>query len=108
MSIISHVIPVQAHVSSCANHVSEDLDRSSAERVSSAEMLESTIDVIKLLRKMDSNIIPILALLYFLSFLDRGSIGNARIQGLAQDLHLTGPQYNMARKCCPGRSQIFI
>jgi hypothetical protein len=35
-----------------------------------------------------------LALLYLLSFLDRGNIGNAKIEGLADDLHMTGPQYN--------------
>ncbi|KAL1982370.1 hypothetical protein VTN96DRAFT_1401 [Rasamsonia emersonii] len=35
-----------------------------------------------------------LAVLYLLSFLDRGNIGNAKIEGLAEDLHLTGAQYN--------------
>lgn len=31
---------------------------------------------------------------YLLSFLDRGNIGNAKIEGLAEDLHLTGAEYN--------------
>jgi len=31
-----------------------------------------------------------------LSFLDRGNIGNARLQGLQSELHLTGNQYNIA------------
>lgn len=31
---------------------------------------------------------------YLLSFLDRGNIGNAKIEGLSEDLKLTGPQYN--------------
>lgn len=35
-----------------------------------------------------------LTLLYLLSFLDRGNIGNAKIEGLSEDLNLTGPQYN--------------
>jgi len=35
-----------------------------------------------------------LALLYLLSFLDRGNIGNAKIEGLQEDLGMTGPQYN--------------
>jgi len=35
-----------------------------------------------------------LALLYLLAFLDRGNIGNAKIEGLRGGLHLTGPQYN--------------
>lgn len=52
------------------------------------------IDTKKVLRKMDIRLIPNLALLYLLSFLDRGNIGNARIQGLTEDLGLTGAQYN--------------
>ena len=52
------------------------------------------IDEKKLLRKMDLRLIPMLTLLYLLSFIDRGNIGNAKIEGLAEDLHLTGAQYN--------------
>ncbi|KAL4877360.1 major facilitator superfamily domain-containing protein [Aspergillus karnatakaensis] len=48
----------------------------------------------RILRKVDIRVIPILALLYLLSFLDRGSIGNANIQGLSEDLGLMGQQYN--------------
>jgi len=44
---------------------------------------------------MDVRLIPMLAVLYLLSFLDRGNIGNAKIQGLQEDLHLTGSQYNL-------------
>jgi len=46
------------------------------------------------LRKMDLRLLPMLALLYLLSFLDRGNIGNAKIEGLTETLHMTGPQYN--------------
>lgn len=66
----------------------------------------------RILRKVDFRVIPILATLYLLSFLDRGkmlvlilelkvyspdglgSIGNAKIQGMATDLGLVGNQYN--------------
>ncbi|KND86188.1 putative transporter [Tolypocladium ophioglossoides CBS 100239] len=44
--------------------------------------------------KMDIRLIPMLALLYLLSFLDRGNIGNAKIEGLQEDLKLTPDQYN--------------
>lgn len=54
------------------------------------------VDEAKTLRKMDIRLLPMLALLYLLSFLDRGNIGNAKIQGLTTDLHLTGSQYNIA------------
>ena len=52
----------------------------------------------KTLLKMDLHLIPMLALLYLLSFLDRGNIGNARIEGLLETLHMTGPQYNWTCK----------
>ncbi|KAL4935529.1 hypothetical protein BDV06DRAFT_217365 [Aspergillus oleicola] len=48
----------------------------------------------KILRKVDYRVLPILAVLYLLSFLDRGSIGNANIQGLSETLGLAGQQYN--------------
>ncbi|KAL1991065.1 hypothetical protein VTN49DRAFT_5569 [Thermomyces lanuginosus] len=54
----------------------------------------SHIDEKKVLRKMDLRLIPMLAILYLLSFLDRGNIGNAKIEGLQEDLNMTGGQYN--------------
>lgn len=38
---------------------------------------------------------PIFAILYVLSFLDRSNIGNAKIAGMNDELGLTGAQYNM-------------
>jgi hypothetical protein len=37
-----------------------------------------------------------LALLYLLAFLDRGNIGNAKIEGMLTDLNMTGEQYSLA------------
>ncbi|KAI9170792.1 transporter [Paramyrothecium foliicola] len=54
----------------------------------------SHLDEKKILRKMDVRLIPMLALLYLLSFLDRGNIGNAKIEGLQEDLDMTSDQYN--------------
>ncbi|KAK5989262.1 putative transporter [Cladobotryum mycophilum] len=51
----------------------------------------------RLLKKMDLNLLPFLALLYLLSFLDRSNIGNAKIAGLEKDLKMTGAEdYNTA------------
>ncbi|KAF9483280.1 MFS general substrate transporter [Pholiota conissans] len=53
----------------------------------------------KLWRKVDFRLMPILSLMYLLSFLDRvlmTELGNARLQGLQSQLHLTGNQYNIA------------
>ncbi|KAK4113663.1 MFS general substrate transporter [Canariomyces notabilis] len=46
-----------------------------------------------LLRKMDARLLPAVGVLYLLSFLDRSNVGNARIEGLADDVHMTGNQY---------------
>ncbi|KAI5457431.1 major facilitator superfamily domain-containing protein [Mariannaea sp. PMI_226] len=51
----------------------------------------------RLLRKMDWHLLPFLALLYLLSFLDRANIGNAKLANLQKDLNLTGKwDYNTA------------
>ncbi|KAF8508916.1 MFS general substrate transporter [Gautieria morchelliformis] len=42
---------------------------------------------------MDMQFIPWLSFLYFLSFLDRTSIGNAKLYGLEKDIHITDNQY---------------
>ncbi|KAI2635930.1 major facilitator superfamily domain-containing protein [Xylaria nigripes] len=48
-----------------------------------------------ILKKMDMRLIPVLAALYLLCFLDRGNIGNAKIEGLQEDLGLSNDQYNL-------------
>ncbi|GAA5946567.1 hypothetical protein JCM3775_002142 [Rhodotorula graminis] len=53
----------------------------------------------KLYRKVDLRLMPILAVLYLLSFMDRGNIGNARIEGLEADLGMTSQDYNTALSC---------
>ncbi|KAH6607284.1 MFS permease [Trichoderma cornu-damae] len=44
---------------------------------------------------MDMRLLPMLAVLYLLSFLDRGNIGNAKIEGLQEDLNMSPSQYNL-------------
>ncbi|KAG9308050.1 major facilitator superfamily domain-containing protein [Chiua virens] len=56
----------------------------------------STKEHAKLLRKIDWHLFPLLWSLYFLSFLDRASIGNAKVAGMSKDLHLVGLRYNIA------------
>ncbi|EIT81263.1 hypothetical protein AO1008_02934 [Aspergillus oryzae 100-8] len=48
----------------------------------------------KLLRCLD-RILPILAMLFLCSFLDRTNVGNAKILGLEDDLNITGRQYDI-------------
>ncbi|SNX81325.1 related to TNA1 - High affinity nicotinic acid plasma membrane permease [Melanopsichium pennsylvanicum] len=42
----------------------------------------------KLVRKIDFVVVPILLVLYLLSFLDRSNIGNAKLDGLVKDIKL--------------------
>lgn len=53
-----------------------------------------SVDEAAVLRKMDVRLIPMLSILYLLAFLDRGNIGNAKIEGLVKDMHMTEPQFN--------------
>ena len=48
------------------------------------------------LRKVDYRLIPLLAFLYLVAFVDRSNIGNAKIAGLEDDLNLEGLRYNVA------------
>ncbi|KAH3916039.1 hypothetical protein HBI56_038760 [Parastagonospora nodorum] len=48
----------------------------------------------KLLWKLDLKLLPWLSFLYLISFLDRTNIGNAKLDGLQQDLKMTDSQYN--------------
>ncbi|KIW29614.1 uncharacterized protein PV07_05417 [Cladophialophora immunda] len=57
------------------------------------ESLGGHINERALVRKLDITLLPALTSLYLLSFLDRSNVGNARIEGLATDLHMTGDQY---------------
>jgi hypothetical protein len=41
-----------------------------------------------LLRKLDYRLLPPLTLLYLLSFLDRSNVGNARLEGMADDINM--------------------
>jgi len=62
----------------------------------------------KLIRKIDWVLLPFLACLYLLSFLDRTNIGNARLAGLEEDLGMKGLQYNVSVCCLKGATNELI
>ncbi|OKL62570.1 hypothetical protein UA08_02139 [Talaromyces atroroseus] len=72
----------------------EDIDVAIAEKLGDCEPAAKLSDA-RVLRKLDIRLIPMLAVLYLMSFLDRGNIGNAKIEGLAEDLHMSGSQYDL-------------
>ncbi|KAM5387761.1 hypothetical protein ACJA88_001021 [Fusarium oxysporum] len=49
----------------------------------------------KLLRKIDMKLVPWLCLLYLICFLDRTNIGNAKIAGLLDDVHMDTHHFNL-------------
>ncbi|KAJ3558531.1 hypothetical protein NM688_g873 [Phlebia brevispora] len=77
-----------------------DSDKQSASKEVVASVSEATVEAAvderKLLRRIDWHVVPWLALLYLLNFLDRGNIGNARLYHMQDDLHITDQQYLIA------------
>jgi hypothetical protein len=62
-----------------------------------AAMVDLPVDLVaerKLTTKMDIRIVPILGLLYLVSFLDRSNIANARIEGLEAGLSMPSNGFN--------------
>ncbi|KAF2139355.1 uncharacterized protein K452DRAFT_275577 [Aplosporella prunicola CBS 121167] len=47
----------------------------------------------RLLRKLDRTLLPPLSILYLLSFLDRSNVANAKLEGLTEDLGISGDVY---------------
>jgi MFS family permease len=50
----------------------------------------------RILRKLDLHLMPWLFGLWLLAFIDRSNIGNAKIDGLTEDLHLDSNKFNIA------------
>ncbi|KAF2404699.1 MFS general substrate transporter [Trichodelitschia bisporula] len=48
----------------------------------------------RILLKLDTHVLPVLALMFLCSFLDRTNVGNAKILGLEKDIHITNRQYD--------------
>jgi hypothetical protein len=56
----------------------------------------------KLVRKLDLWLLPVLTLAYISCFVDRASVGNAKIMGMAKDLDLVGYRFNIVLTYVPG------
>jgi len=71
----------------------KDIQRSSSLVSDESYANPTGINEKALLRKLDFKLLPPLTLLYLLSFLDRSNVGNAKLEGLTTDLHITGNMY---------------
>jgi len=89
--------------------MSEEKERVKVDKTSLTQVKEEGCDAVnekKLLRKLDLNLLPGVTFLFLLSFMDRSnsnlspsflrspfphylSVGNARIEGLAADTHMS-------------------
>lgn len=54
----------------------------------------------KLVRKLDMFIAPVVMMLMLISYLDRGNIGFAATQGMADDIGLVSNQLNVSPSPC--------
>ncbi|KAH8103759.1 MFS general substrate transporter [Phellopilus nigrolimitatus] len=57
-----------------------------SESISDSVGAQNSKEERKLVRKLDGRILPIACLMYLFAFLDRSNLGNARLQGLPQDV----------------------
>ncbi|GIZ37800.1 hypothetical protein CKM354_000123400 [Cercospora kikuchii] len=84
----------------------DDSDSRSASRIEHAiDESPTVVDAATekaLMRKLDMRLVPMVMWMYLMSFMDRVSIGNARLYGMEADLGLTGNQYQI------GISVLFI
>ncbi|KAJ7180780.1 MFS general substrate transporter [Mycena filopes] len=74
-------------------HISDNATSTHTPPLYNADVDTSGVDERKLVRKLDMALIPWLSFLYLLSFLDRTSIGNAKLYNLEGDLHMSDNQY---------------
>lgn len=49
-----------------------------------------------LVQKLDCFIAPVMSILFFFSYLDRGNIGFAATQGMTKDINLVGTDLNVS------------
>jgi hypothetical protein len=59
------------------------------------ESIEYKKKEVKLLRKLDLFIAPVMMMLMLISYLDRGNIGFAATQGMIMDIGLKGSELNV-------------
>ncbi|CAI7602670.1 unnamed protein product [Penicillium pancosmium] len=88
----SHIeaLPKAAHVTEIGNFRVVGLTPGDADFFSSYSEEKRK----KVFRKVDMRLVPMLAVLYLISHIDRANIGNAKIEGMVEDLGMSGVQYN--------------
>lgn len=65
-------------------------------RIYCSEIDTSAVVERRLMRRIDLHVIPWLSVLYILSFMDRGSVGNAKLFHLEEDININDGKYLIA------------
>ncbi|KAJ5646347.1 vitamin H transporter [Penicillium lividum] len=80
-----------------------DFETTSQKEISSKEIEHAVADETfspeeekALVRKIDLMLLPVIWVMYLLSYMDRTNIANAKVSGMEQDLNLTSNQYSVA------------
>ncbi|PYH50708.1 putative MFS transporter [Aspergillus niger CBS 101883] len=77
----------------CTNQHVEGVDPDCMDN--SLQRLQVSLEEQKsIVQKFDRHLLPLLCVLYILSYLDRGNIGNAKIAGLQESLHLNDSDWS--------------
>ncbi|KAI5368153.1 Putative major facilitator superfamily, MFS transporter superfamily [Septoria linicola] len=74
---------------------SEQLEEKEISHVGVSYVADAQVEK-RITRKLDLHILPWIFILWLLAFIDRSNIGNAKLDGLIDDLELTGNRYNVA------------
>ncbi|KAH0836757.1 major facilitator superfamily domain-containing protein [Lanmaoa asiatica] len=78
------------------SQIEESTKQVPSQAIYNADVDVSGVDEHKLMRKVDMRTVPWLAFLYLLAFLDRTSIGNAKLYSVEADLHMSDTQFLLA------------
>ncbi|KAJ7105077.1 major facilitator superfamily domain-containing protein [Mycena crocata] len=82
-------------VSIVENKAEADVSRSSVDPIPEIGTPERILAERKLVRKLDTRLLPTIFLIYIMNYIDRNGITTARLKGLEQDLGLSDLQYNV-------------
>lgn len=86
------------------NHNAEQLERDDLKRTTSVPLPPALQGMtheelaaleVKVRRKIDWRLLPMIVLMYILNYLDRNNISSAKLAGLSKDLHLVGDQFQV-------------
>lgn len=72
----------------------ENHPRAAEIAIEGAAILEDPVRRARLVRKIDMTVVPLLAAVYFLQFLDKTTLSYTSVMGMRTDTHLKGQDYS--------------